>query len=1002
MATGGVREVGVRLKVGADGVDSIARLGESLKTLGVDTAELDRKADELSAQLVETGASGAKAAIDQGKLAEASAEAGKAADQLAVAAKDAAGGTGALGETGASAAEQLGKMKLELAAAGAAVYTIGRVLGGAAKDAAGFESAMAEVATLVDDTSGIDDQAAAVRRLALEYGGDAQSQAKALYQIISAGAEQGAQAIGVLDQANKLAVGGVTDITTAADGLTSILNAYGAQAGTAAQVSDALFVAMKAGKTTVGELSGSIGQVAPLAATAGVGLEQLLAAVAALTKGGVSTTESMTQLRGIISSVVKPTKEAADLAESLGIQFNVAALRSQGLAGFLDQVRKATGGNTEQMAVLFGQVEALGGVLSLTGNQAQSFGTILEQMAQRTGATDEAVAKIAGTAGFAGQQFQAALADARIALGQAVTAFTPLLRAATDLIGLFNSLPGPVQAGAAGIVALGAAVVPLTLAIGSLSKAAGLAATALGLKAGAAAAVVAPAAAAAAATATLGTAAAVAAPKIGLAATATTLLARAMSLLKAALPIGLVLAVAELATEFFRAKKGAEDADKAVRNMLEAPVSPTIPREAKAAADATADLGTAAGKAAAKLGQAGEAAVIAGDQLGLGMKARLEGATGSFDAMSQRLDVLLKGLGDLERQGVDTGDLVAEALRKMLAAAKDTADFDRLREKVVELEKAFTLSKTQAVELMQAIEAGARKAVVELSEMDKALRTFGLQTTAETKRIADEMRKAWALIRDDAKIALADKQAAFTKYAEAAIKANGGVADSTLQAEAKALKLEVAFDNAGKAVVRAAETGKPALADLKRSTDAATDAAINLGKGWQEANKAWSAYVDSKRLSDTAGDAIRATPSGGTTRTVETGQAVNKPPGEGWYYTTDRYKIRTPGQDANGRPLPGGWARDDSTVTITDPRAGITPAGSRSGTSPFGSVRARQQLEMQAALATQAAAAATPSQVVEIRFPRAGGGYIPAQVSSPQLAQELSDLLRDEYERRGS
>ncbi len=113
-------------------------------------------------------------------------------------------------------------------------------------------------------------------------------------------------------------------------------------------------------------------------------------------------------------------------------------------------------------------------------------------------------------------------------------------------------------------------------------------------------------------------------------------------------------------------------------------------------------------------------------------------------------------------------------------------------------------------------------------------------------------------------------------------------------------------------------------------------------------------------------------------------------------------------------PLPvnaaGGWARDDSTVSIVDPRTTITPSGSRSVTSPLGSAAigggatSSAALERQAAVATQAmvAAQAASTQVVEIRFPRRDGSFIPATVADSRLAQELTNLLRDEYERRGS
>ena len=279
----------------------------------------------------------------------------------------------------------------------------------AAKSAIAFEKSIAEISTLVDTTVvSVDELSAAVRNQSKEFGGDVQTQARALYQIISAGASDAATANNILTVSNKLAVGGITDVATAADGLTSVLNAYGNQVEGASAVSDAMFVAMKAGKTTIGELSASIGTVAPLAAQMGISFDELTASTAALTKGGVSTSVAVTGLRAILATIAKPSKEATDLAAELGIEFNSAGLKAKGLGAFLEELKQKTGGSSDAMATLFGGVEALVPALALSGQAGKDLAVIMAQMAIKTGATDEAVGKMAQTFDF---QFAKAVAN---------------------------------------------------------------------------------------------------------------------------------------------------------------------------------------------------------------------------------------------------------------------------------------------------------------------------------------------------------------------------------------------------------------------------------------------------------------------------------------------------------------------------------------------------------------------------------------------------------------
>ena len=123
--------------------------------------------------------------------------------------------------------------------------------------------------------------------------------ANAYYQIVSAGYD-GAEGLQLLETSAKAAVAGVTDTATAADGITTVLNAFKINASESEEVADALFNTVKLGKTTFSELSANISQVAPIAAASNIPLNEVLATVASLTKQGVPTAQAMTQIRSAI------------------------------------------------------------------------------------------------------------------------------------------------------------------------------------------------------------------------------------------------------------------------------------------------------------------------------------------------------------------------------------------------------------------------------------------------------------------------------------------------------------------------------------------------------------------------------------------------------------------------------------------------------------------------------------------------------------------------------
>ena len=315
-----------------------------------------------------------------------------------------------------------------------------------------FSTAMAEVSTLINPAVVSMEQLNAVALdQAAQFGSAPITQAQALYKIISAGATSAAEANEILTAANRLAIGGVTDVATAAAGLTGAMNAYGAAAGSATDVSDAMFVAVSAGQTKIGELSAALGSVAPLAAQLGVPFDELVAATAALTKGSMSTSEAMTGLRAIFATVASPTQEAADLAAQLGIEFNAAALETKGLAGFMQDLVAKTGGSQEQMAKLFGGVEALVPALALSGEAGDDLANIMLDMAEKAGSTEEAFNLMAQSAGFKIDVLMSKIQVEAIKLGNA---FLSVLIPAIDFINKnFNLLSGLLVTAAAGFAA---------------------------------------------------------------------------------------------------------------------------------------------------------------------------------------------------------------------------------------------------------------------------------------------------------------------------------------------------------------------------------------------------------------------------------------------------------------------------------------------------------------------------------------------------------------------
>lgn len=287
----------------------------------------------------------------------------------------------------------LGAVKLEagLLTAGVAMTAF------AVKVAGDFDSSFRTISTLFDASA--EDVAkfrTEVQGYAAQSGKSMEDLMSALAAAIGSGVDY-KDSLDLISTAEKLSVATRADLTGTTEVLVSTMNAYGMSSKDAGQLADLMFQIIKDGKIEMSDLSQSLASVTPLAAAAGVGMKEVGAAIAVLTAAGMQPSSAIDALKSAIANIVKPSEQAKDMAAELGIQFDVNALKSKGLAGVLEEVALKTGGSADKMARLFGDVNGLSAVLSLTGPQAEKFGQTILNMGNSAGAVAEAYAKMAGS-----------------------------------------------------------------------------------------------------------------------------------------------------------------------------------------------------------------------------------------------------------------------------------------------------------------------------------------------------------------------------------------------------------------------------------------------------------------------------------------------------------------------------------------------------------------------------------------------------------------------------
>lgn len=274
--------------------------------------------------------------------------------------------------------------------------------GAAIKMATDFDKSMTKVKSLVGIAGDeVDAMGAKARTMANEFGVSSSKAAEALFFITSAGL-RGDEAMQTLEASLKASAVGLGETATIADLATSAMNAYGSDTLGAAQATDVLTAAVREGKLSSEDLAGAMGSVLPVASNMGVQFHEVGAAFAAMSRTGTDAASGATQLNAILSGLLKPTKQAEDALNAMGL--SSAGLKQQikdeGLLETLNTLKTAFDSNADAAQVVFPNIRALKGVLDLLGSGVEVNRGIFERMNSTMGMTQTAFDATAQSAEF--------------------------------------------------------------------------------------------------------------------------------------------------------------------------------------------------------------------------------------------------------------------------------------------------------------------------------------------------------------------------------------------------------------------------------------------------------------------------------------------------------------------------------------------------------------------------------------------------------------------------
>jgi TP901 family phage tail tape measure protein len=190
-----------------------------------------------------------------------------------------------------------------------------------------------------------------------------------------------------------LAAAGQIEIADAADIVAKVMAGMGIEANQLGHVVDVLAKAMTTANTDLQQLGDAMKFVGPIAKSAGVAFEEIVAKIQLLSNAGIQAEMAGTSLRGALLTLTSPSKEAAKKLEELDVVVLDAQRNVRQLADIIDDLHRGTAamGKGERLGAL-GQI--------FPTRQAAAMAELLSQGGRKLRAFTETLRASGGTAAF--------------------------------------------------------------------------------------------------------------------------------------------------------------------------------------------------------------------------------------------------------------------------------------------------------------------------------------------------------------------------------------------------------------------------------------------------------------------------------------------------------------------------------------------------------------------------------------------------------------------------
>ena len=212
-----------------------------------------------------------------------------------------------------------------------------------------------------------------------------------------------------------LAIAGNLDLASAADIASNVLGGMRLEISELNRVNNVMASTAQSSNTNIQQLGQALAYAAPIAATAGVSIEEASAAIGTLSDAGIQGTKAGTGLLGVIRQLSKITPQAQEALDSYGLKSKDVNIETLGLVQVLDNLKQANIDTTDSFTIFGSEANAAASILSSGAGRVDTF---TESLKDSEGAADKMAGVMSSSVDAALKGFGSAITEITLVIGE--------------------------------------------------------------------------------------------------------------------------------------------------------------------------------------------------------------------------------------------------------------------------------------------------------------------------------------------------------------------------------------------------------------------------------------------------------------------------------------------------------------------------------------------------------------------------------------------------------